>query len=89
MSQSYRYSVTLEDFDPDRKGELKEYLKTLHPKVGTVVLKGYLRAALAGEHPLIYESNSKIDAWRIANMIATKGGGADIVGMDDEEDDDL
>ncbi len=89
MSQSYRYTVTLEDFDHDRKGELKEYLHTLHPKVGKLVLTGYLKAARAGEHPVVYQSNSKLDAWRIAHMLATKGGGADIIGMDDEDDDDL
>lgn len=87
MSQSYRYSVTLEDFDPDRKRELMEYLQTLHPKVGILVLKGYIKGARDGEHPVVYESNNKGDAWRIAHMIATKGGGADIIGLDDEEDD--
>lgn len=89
MSESYRYSVTLEDFDDDRRGELKEYLKTLHPKVGILILKGYLKSARAGEHPVVHESNSKVDAWRIANMIATKGGAADITGFEDEEDDGL
>ena len=82
MPQGYRYQVTLEDYDDDRAGELKLYLKTLHATAGQDVLRGHLESARAGSHPVVYETNSQTDARRIAHMLASKGGAPDILGLE-------
>ena len=89
MTDSYRLTVTLVDYDDTRKGELKLYLNTLHPEVGQDELKAYCKRARSGEDPVVYQTNSPSDAKRIAHMIAMKGGAATIAGLEaleDEED---
>jgi hypothetical protein len=85
MADGYRYQVTLENYDKDRKGELKLYLKILHPKAGDNVLTKFVDAAVGDEHPVVYQTNNKMDALRVAHMLTSKGGTPDVLGLDDAE----
>ncbi len=82
MSAAYQYSLKVVGFDAQRKGELQQYFKVLHPKKGSLFFEEVCDRALTEEGGLIYETNSVADAHRIAHTLMSHGAQIALVDHD-------
>ncbi|MCA9565001.1 MAG: hypothetical protein KC561_16000 [Myxococcales bacterium] len=81
MSQNYRVKVFLCGVAKDRASELRSTLKIYKPKEGNEYFKDVLRRAHSGERVLIYESNSDVDAMRLAHAMLRSGAQIEVDGL--------
>lgn len=84
----YRFQVAFASINAERRKELAEVIKILNPKTGKDWVKALIKQAEGGEQPIVHQSNSKADAYRVG--MAYQNAGAEVLIHDllpgDDED---
>jgi len=85
----YRFNLYIAGFGDDRKAEVIEALKHLHPKSGKDWFKKVLDGAReTGRSEVVYQTNSKNDAYRTAQLLHHRGAALELEDLFPEQDED-
>ncbi len=79
MTSQYKHAVKLVGFSEDRKGELVNYLKHLHPREGMDFFNALLKELEGGGERIIHKTNSIQDAHRTVFTIHSHGGFSEVI----------
>ncbi|MEO1272530.1 MAG: hypothetical protein AAFX99_30915 [Myxococcota bacterium] len=78
MSIRYRFLIRLTDVEEGRHDQLSATLRTTDRRTGRDTWDQRVAQAAAGEHPIVYSTNSSTEADRIMRAITTAGGVAEL-----------